>query len=582
MGGEIFVLNRKYGHSAYRPSLRVTRFITTITIILAIFRTDSLWAAPPTLSDKEELNRRAKQEAQDRQMREQGKDVFLQQEQPARPEEADLPDEAIAFPIHTIRLTGEHMDKFSWAQELLEQYTNRKIGMEGINLIVKRLTNAFIDRGYVTTRALVPEQDLSTGTLQLLLVPGVIREIRFQDPQTWGNWYSAFPTRPDEILNLRDLEQGLEQMKRVPSQDVDMKIVPGDKPGESDVVITVKRDKPWRFVLSLDDSGTRSTGKLQASQTLSMDNLLGINDLFNISFNNDAEREGARLGTRGNSIYYSLPYGNSTFSITNSHYRYHQTVENITQSFVSSGESDNLEFRLSQLLHRDQNSKTHLEFSVIKKKSKSFIEDAEIEGQRKDTTVAKLGISHRQFVGQMTADIQLALQKGVPWWGAQADPADQTPDTPTTRYTMWLLDIGLKMPVKLGKTEVHYSANLRAQYTEDLLYGLEYFSIGNRYTVRGFDGEQTLSAERGWYLQNELSIPLKKAGLEAYIGLDYGRVAGRGTAYLPGKILAGSVIGLRGGTPTVQHDVFVGWPLNKPDGFKTATPTFGFQTIYQL
>ncbi|WP_196302056.1 POTRA domain-containing protein, partial [Ralstonia solanacearum] len=34
-----------------------------------------------------------------------------------------------------------------------------------------------------------------------------------------------------DLLNLRDLEQGLEQMKRVASQDVDMQIVPTDVPG---------------------------------------------------------------------------------------------------------------------------------------------------------------------------------------------------------------------------------------------------------------------------------------------------------------------------------------------------------------
>ncbi|WP_196304116.1 POTRA domain-containing protein, partial [Ralstonia solanacearum] len=48
--------------------------------------------------------------------------------------------------------------------------------------------------------------------------------------------------------NLRDLEQGLEQMKRVASQDVDMQIVPTDVPGVSDVVISVKRAKPWTVV----------------------------------------------------------------------------------------------------------------------------------------------------------------------------------------------------------------------------------------------------------------------------------------------------------------------------------------------
>ncbi len=37
------------------------------------------------------------------------------------------------------------------------------------------------------------------------------------------------------------------------------------------------------------------------------------------------------------------------------------------------------------------------------------------------------------------------------------------------------------------------------------------FSIGGRYTVRGFDGETTLIGERGWLLRNDLGLSLEAA-----------------------------------------------------------------------
>ena len=537
--------------------------------------------AAPTVTETEEQRRKAQQEAVERQKREQQKDVFMQKDK-KHAEDLSLPEESPSFAVTTLKVEGDRIEQFPWVQAMLDKYKGRRIGIQGINLIVKRLTNAFIDRGYVTTRVLVPEQNLSSGNLRLVIVPGVIREIRFQDPKLWGSWRTAFPTRPGNILNLRDLEQGLEQMKRVPSQDVDMQIVPGAKPGESDIVIAVKRDKPWKTVLSLDDSGSKATGKLQASQTFSVDNLFGINDLFNVSFNGDADRRGQLLGSRGDSIYYSFPSGNSTFSISGSRYRYHQTIDSSIQPFIYSGESENLEFRVSQLLSRDQTRKTHLEFSVIKKKSKSFIDDLEIEVQRKNTTAAKIGVSHRQYFGETTVDVLVAVQRGVPWFGAQADLAGQAPDTPTTRYRMWSLDASLNTPVNLGRAKARYSANLRAQYTDDVLYGSEYFSIGNRYTVRGFDGEQTLSASRGWYLRNELAVSLPKIASETYLGLDYGQVMGPGAESMPGRIILGAVAGLRGTVAQCQYDVFVGWPLRKPQSLRTASPTFGFQLVYQL
>ncbi len=51
-----------------------------------------------------------------------------------------------------------------------------------------------------------------------------------------------------------------------------MEIVPGDNPGESDIVITRKQEKMWRLGLSLDDSGTETTGRYQGGVTLSLDN----------------------------------------------------------------------------------------------------------------------------------------------------------------------------------------------------------------------------------------------------------------------------------------------------------------------
>ena len=170
------------------------------------------------------------------------------------------------------------------------------IGKAGLDTLTKGLQQTILSRGYITTRVLLPQQDLSTGALKVALVPGVVRAIRFADPSTRGTWKTAFPGRDGDVLNLRDLEQGLEQMKRVSSQDVDMKIEPADIPGESDVVVTVKRTKPWSVVASVDNSGTRATGKLQGNLSLGIDNPLGLNDIFNVGASQDLEFGDRRLG----------------------------------------------------------------------------------------------------------------------------------------------------------------------------------------------------------------------------------------------------------------------------------------------
>ncbi|MWL91012.1 ShlB/FhaC/HecB family hemolysin secretion/activation protein [Cupriavidus sp. SW-Y-13] len=79
------------------------------------------------------------------------------------------------------------MDPFAFARQWLEHYLVRCVGKQGVETLVKGLSQTILSKGYVTTRVLVPEQDLSTGTLKLALIPGVIGDIRFSDPDLWGN-----------------------------------------------------------------------------------------------------------------------------------------------------------------------------------------------------------------------------------------------------------------------------------------------------------------------------------------------------------------------------------------------------------
>ena len=59
------------------------------------------------------------------------------------------------------------MDQFAFAREWLEHYVNQCVGKQGLDLLVKGLSQTILSRGYVTTRVLVPEQDMSSGTLKL-------------------------------------------------------------------------------------------------------------------------------------------------------------------------------------------------------------------------------------------------------------------------------------------------------------------------------------------------------------------------------------------------------------------------------
>ena len=131
-------------------------------------------------------------------------------------------------------------------------------------------------------------------------------------------------------------------------------------------------------------------------------------------------------------------------------------------------------------------------------------------------------------------------------------------------------------PFKLGAQAWQYSGQWRAQAHRTPLAPQERFAIGGRHTVRGFDGESVLSADSGWFWRNEVSTLLGDSGTSAFAGLDHGQVRGPSAQRLVGTRLTGAVVGLRASAGALQGELFAGWPLHKPEGFRTAKATLGF------
>jgi hemolysin activation/secretion protein len=72
-----------------------------------------------SFSEQEELNRRIKSDAQERQQREQKQDVFLQKK--SKKGDWRIPQETPAFVINKIELEGKYVEKFPWTKEILKK-----------------------------------------------------------------------------------------------------------------------------------------------------------------------------------------------------------------------------------------------------------------------------------------------------------------------------------------------------------------------------------------------------------------------------------------------------------------------------
>lgn len=493
---------------------------------------------------------------------------------------SDLLDkETPCFKIHSIKIVGEYADTFSGALDAINAKEknirvnplHHCIGAKAINVMMKKVQNKIISAGYITTRIVAQPQDLNAGILSLTVIPGVINNIVVDqqdgsvvNPVQWN----SMPMKKGDLLNLRQIEQALENYKRVPSVDIDINIVPAQglqtKPGLSDLHVNWQQRRMLRSYISFDNSGSNNTGIYQGSINLSIDNLLGMSDILSINMVNDLG--GGHKGKRGSSnqlLQFTIPFNNHLITFSTNQYGYHQTVGGAWRDYLYSGSSNNKSLSVSQMLHRNANSKTKLDLSFWTRTSINYIDDTELHFQTQHMTGHDLTLLHKAQVSQTSVKGSVTYRNGTKNSPdtTQALPGKREIDS---RYYAGALQI--KYPIKIfGQNALHQLA-LKGQWHETPLVQQDRFSIGSRHSVRGYSGERTLSGEQGYTARNELIFSIKDQ--QIYLAADYGKVHGPSSERLIGQFLSGWGIGVRGHKGNLQGDFFVGFPMDYPDGFK--------------
>ncbi|WP_446469695.1 ShlB/FhaC/HecB family hemolysin secretion/activation protein [Xenorhabdus stockiae] len=500
-----------------------------------------------------------------------------------------FPKESPCFDIRQVTLSGrEALPHWVPLQRLADQAVGQCLGAQGIGLLMSNMQNRLISHGWVTTRILVPEQDLSQGDLKLNVVPGKIRQIRYADgADKYASLFTAIPAGAGELLDLRAIEQGMEALQSAQNTQASMELVPGDEPGETDIVVQRQQSRFWHMGAWLDNSGTKATGREQGGMMFALDNPTSLSDLLYVAVTKDLSFTG-RKHSANYTAHYSVPFGYWQFAVTGSKYTYAQTVPLLTEDAKYRGRSQSLNAQLSRVLHRNTHSKTTLTYGVNVRQTRNFIKQTEVEGQKRRTSNWSLRLDHRHYIGDAVLDAGIRYQQGTRWFGAlsASEETRYSPDSEnyaTAKPRLTQLSASLNTPFTLDSQSFQHRIEYQQQWSYKPLTPQDRFSIGNRWTVRGFDGEHSLSADEGWTVRNTFSWQTPLPEQQLYLGADYGRVSGNNTAFEIGRTLSGGLLGMKGPirSANLVYDVSVGTPFSKPDGFKTDPTYVAFSLNWQ-
>ncbi|MGL4860754.1 MAG: ShlB/FhaC/HecB family hemolysin secretion/activation protein [Enterobacteriaceae bacterium] len=527
-----------------------------------------------SLGDQQQILQQEREKELEQKLSDARPDINLMSDT-AKSSKLRFPKESPCFEIHHVELIGtEQLPRWLPLQRIADQGRNHCLGGKGINQLMSDVQNRLISHGYITSRVVAPKQNLHSGVLKLQIIAGKVGEIRYAPgSDTYAQLYSTFPLRKGDLLDLRALEQGMENLQNAPYVQAKAQIVPSQNSGESDIVISREQQKFWRLNTSVDNSGSKSTGLYQGNIGLTLGNVLSLSDMLYMTVGHDLHRHNKDFQSRNYYLYYAVPWGYWSLIASYGFDSYWQKLPRSTYS----GETENVTVKLERLLHRNNRQRTSIWYGIQARNSRNFVNDAELSLQRRNTANWKIGLVHRHFIRSSTLSLAGTYQRGTRWFGAEPAPEERR-KTATALSKILTYSISWSLPLQIKNEVFAYRLNYQRQMSHTPLTKPEWFSIGGRWTVRGFDGENKLSASDGWYLRNEFSWVLPKARQSFYLGLDYGKVKGHGAqSYRTGRHMAGAVVGLRGNLRQLNYDFFVGWPLSKPDKFKTDDSTIGFQ-----
>lgn len=476
-------------------------------------------------------------------------------EQRSRTEGADLqPNEVSSAPasgcftIREVQVDGAGRLNEAELRELTAAGIGDCISLAQINAVMQAITNHYLVRGFTTTRVYLPEQDLSSGTLKLLVLEGLIEGFRLDGEGV--HLGTAFPGLIGELFNLRDIEQGLDQINRLRSNAATMDIEPGTVAGASRVVVRNAPRKRWSVNAAADNTGSASTGRNLVSVALSLDNPLGINDFLNLStrINSDADQQ-TKL-SRSLSVLYSIPYGYWTFSFTASEFDYASLVQGAVTTFRTSGKSTNQGLRIDRVLFRDRDSKVSVFSNLAVKSSRNLLNDTLLESSSRRLATLDLGVSGSTSTGGAMLSGDLAWVRGLDAFGALRDTPGQDSAAPKAQFSKIVANASLSGSSSVAGQSVTLSSSLSAQRARHALYGTEQFLIGGPFSVRGFR-RYSISGDSGIWLRNEAGMPISvgQTQLRPFVGWDIGRI--RADAGGPGGTLAGVTLGV-----SVNHGSF--------------------------
>ncbi|WP_025824752.1 ShlB/FhaC/HecB family hemolysin secretion/activation protein [Asaia astilbis] len=397
---------------------------------------------------------------------------------------------------------------------VMQRYSGRCLGVDDFNHALDDIKRAYVQQGNVTSRAYLPEQSLQSGRLRLVVVEGTLSSIRFTGMAARHHELMGFPGLRDHLLNLRDLEQGLDQMNRMPNWSATMQIVPGEKSGSSSVVVQQMNPGVLHGQIWADNNGQYQTGHETGHAMLTAQDALGLLDMWSVEYDHSLVGQAGHRGTQFFSADGSIPYGK--WSIFGGFWMsddvYH--LQSLGEDYRLGGRRRDFRVGVSRVVARNSLGVTTLQALYELKSFNSTTNHVRLFTQSaRQASVATQASESLKALGGLWY-VTLGVRFGTDGVGTRSAFAHPIASEPHTRFVKPSLDIDGYEPLPFG---LSWHVSLHGELSSRNQFATEQLQLGGPYTVRGFLS-QMLVGNKGLYVRDDVSYRLAPLNLHEKCG----------------------------------------------------------------
>ncbi len=406
--------------------------------------------------------------------------------------------------IQTIRVRGNTVISNEEIAQITAPYTNKNVYLSDLEKLRDQLTLAYLNKGYINSGAVIPDQDIKNGIFTYQIIEGNLTDLEVQTDGRFRTNYFRKRLRRDSDgpLNILQLERRLQLLQlddRV--RRIEAQLRPTETRGGSRLSVNVKESKPYRFEMGISNHQVPTVGNVRGHFIFSHANLLGLGDRVSATLQKSE-------GFESIDASYGIPL-NSYDTTFKFHYRenWAEILEEPFNALNIESNSVTIGGTLTQPLYRSPNSSFSVFVTGEHKRTDSFIfGDPFSFAEGPDDGVSQIMAIRfgQDFVYRGRNQVFSArstMSVGLDALGATVNGGE----TPDGQYFSWLGQIQYARRFPWSNLQVVVRGD--AQMTDSPMLGLEQFPVGGHASVRGYR-ENQLVDDNGSSGSIEIRMPV--------------------------------------------------------------------------